>query len=287
MSSNIDWVMVIVNCPIDNYLDKNKALPLSLTNKRIRVKLYPILFKELTINSDALLSYPNYFKQKKYYRFDNLSYIEKIKKLKKYGLNDQLAFKELQIDPFIEEANTTLKSGPIHCKSLSLYFPGFLMNDRVCYFIFPLFENFCNLKNLVLIICEIPFIKFYKLLAKLENLQILDMQQVNLILIPNETSNSSPNLQFPKSLKKLTYEFVMLGITSYPETTPIQFLRDIKRDYHKEFLNLLPQYLPNLKSLNYDNYDGYHFNENWNVREFEKFLSGCPTLEYVYRPRFY
>jgi hypothetical protein len=40
--------------------------------------------------------------------------MEKINKFKKYGLNDDLAFKELQIDPFIEEANATLKSASIH-----------------------------------------------------------------------------------------------------------------------------------------------------------------------------
>jgi hypothetical protein len=182
-----------------------------------------------------------------------------------------LAFKDIQIDSFIEEASNTLNavSSSVHCKALDMD-----RLERACYFIFPIFCNHSNLKKLTLCSCDMPFIKFSNLLAKLGNLEELYMRYVSLILSPNEARNSSPNLQFPKSLTKLTYQYIKFGITDYPETRPLQFVRNIKRVYFREDLNLSPQFLPNLKSLVF-------YNGGLNVREFEKFLNECPALEYV------
>jgi hypothetical protein len=276
MSTGIDWAMVIFNSPITDYLDKYRVLDLSLTNKRIRAKLHPKLFNDLTISSRVLLSHHNYFDQWKYLRFDNLTYMEKLQLTINYGFSRELAFKEIQIDPFIEEAISTLNgTSSMHCKALE-----FSNLERACYFIFPIFCNHLNLNKLILCSCDIPFIKLYNLLIKLENLEELDMHQVNLILNPNEASNSSPNLHFPKSLIKLDYQYIKLGITDYPEARPLKFLREMKgilkrRGYRKEYLYLLPQYLPNLKSLSF-------YSRGWNVAELEKFLEMCPALEYVY-----
>ncbi|KXN65522.1 hypothetical protein CONCODRAFT_80749 [Conidiobolus coronatus NRRL 28638] len=277
-SADIDWVMVLIKSSLTNYLDKYEALALSLTNKRIRAKLYPIIFSDLTINSNVLLSHFNYFEQEKYYRFDNLTYLEKFLLILNYGFSRELAFKQVQIDPFIEEAINTLNSASIHCKSLSLYFSWASGDDRASYFTFSIFENFYNLNKLTLDTCEIPFTKFSNLLAKLEILQELDMRDVNLILGVSESPSSSDNnLKFPKTLTKLIYQYIKFGITDFPEIRPLEFVRNVKRYYSNEDLNLLPQYLPNLKSLVFCNRD-------WDIGEFEKFLDMCPALEYVNRP---
>jgi hypothetical protein len=281
MSTDIDWVMVIFNSPITDYLDKYRVLGLSLTNKRIRAKLYPKLFNYMIINETVLSSFSSYFDQWEYFKFDNLAYMEKLQLTINYGFSRELAFKEIQIDPFIEEAVNTLNgtSSSMHCKALE-----FSNLERACYFIFPIFCNNLNLNKLILCSCDIPFIKLYNLLIKLENLEELDMRYASLILNPKEASNPLPNLQLPKSLTKLTYRYIRLGITDYPEARPLQFLRDMRgktkrRRYRRECLNLLPQCLPNLKSLLFYNWD-------WNVTEFEKFLEMCPVLENVDRPRF-
>jgi hypothetical protein len=204
----------------------------------------------MKINSEILEGHPNYFNQKKYLRFDNLNYMEKINKFKKYGLNDQLAFKEIQIDPFIEEANSTLKSASMHCKSLIFYFTSIFMDDRSGYFIFPLFENFYNLNNLFLLKCEIPFINFYNLLGKLQSLDILQMYSINLILTPSEDPNLAIFLQYPKSLKELSYIFVDLCVSDIYNNQALYVLKDSKFRFRGEKLDIIPQVLPNLKILN-------------------------------------
>ncbi|KXN65524.1 hypothetical protein CONCODRAFT_20688 [Conidiobolus coronatus NRRL 28638] len=150
-----------------------------------------------------------------------------------------------------------LSSASIHCKSLLLHFQG--------------------LSKLTLNTCEIPFFKFSDLLKKLEILEELDTINVGLLLSPTEVPNSSLYLQFPRSLTKLKYKYIKFGVSGFPETRPLEFVRYIKAVYCVQSLSLLPQHLPNLKSLVFSNRD-------WDVREFEKFLNMCPALEYVNGP---
>jgi hypothetical protein len=83
MSVDIDWVMALIKTPIIRYLSKYESLALSLVNKCVRIKLYPTLFNELTINSKVLFSRSNYFEHEKFFKFNNLTYIEKLQVIKK------------------------------------------------------------------------------------------------------------------------------------------------------------------------------------------------------------
>ncbi|KXN65520.1 hypothetical protein CONCODRAFT_80748 [Conidiobolus coronatus NRRL 28638] len=231
------------------------------------------MFSELKVNSNVLLSHSNYFNNYNYYQLNNFTYLERFKIFRKYGFNRELEYKEVLIDPFIEEAVNTLSlASSVYCKVLEL-----CALEREGYFLFPIFCNYLNLKIFRILISDIPYTKFFNLLTKLESLQELDISNVNLILSPTEAPISPHYLQFPKSLTKLTYQFIKFGVTDLPEARPLEFVRNIKRGYSKQNLNLLPQHLPNLKSLEV-------YNDNWNDTEFEKFLNMCPALEYVYRP---
>jgi hypothetical protein len=176
--------------------------------------------------------------------------MEKIKKLKKYGFNDELAFKELQIDPYIDEANITLKPVSMYCKSLIFHFIEMYRDCRPSYFLFPLFENFYNLNNLTLYKCNIPFISFYNLLSKLENLEILNMNSITLVLTPSDDPNLAISLKYPKSLKELTYRSVHLANSYYYEKYPLDVLNDPNFNWIDTELDIMPQLLPNLKILN-------------------------------------
>jgi hypothetical protein len=204
----------------------------------------------MIITIEILLRHSNFFDQEKYHRFDNLSYIEKIKKIKKYRFNNELAFKELQIAPFIEEASTTLKPISMHCKSLTFYYPRFINEDGSSYFIFPLFESFNNLNNLTLVKCEIPFTNFYNLLSKLENLEILNIKSICLVLTSSDDPNLAIFLQYPNSLKELTYINVHLITTDYPQLKPLNFVLRWSPRFDSQNLGLNPQLLPNLRILN-------------------------------------
>jgi hypothetical protein len=275
MSSEIDWSWMLAKFSIAIYLDKYDTLDLSLVNKKIRDKLYPVIFNQMEINYRVLLQHSNFFDQKRYRRFGNLSYMEKIKKFKKYGLNDQLAFKELQIDPFIEESNITLKSASMYCKSLTFDSKYRVYDDRPSYFIFPLFESFYNLNNLTLYKYSIPFISFYNLLSKLENLEILNMRLTILVLTPSDDPNLAIFLKYPKSLKELTYVYVLLGNSYYYDKYPLSILNDPKFNLIEENLDIMPQLLPNLKILNARIFD-------LTTTRMRKFLALNPDAKVVY-----
>jgi hypothetical protein len=274
MNADIDWAWVLINLPIFRYFDRYEALDLSLSNKNIREKLYPLIFKQMEINSRVLERYPNYFNQTKYFQFDNLSYMEKINKFKKYGLNNQLAFKEIQIDPFIETAKDTLRSASIHCKSLKLFFAWGIANERVSFFIFPLFEKFYNLNKLALDICKIPFIKLSNLLTKLENLEILSIERVSLMLVKSENTNLSLFLQFPKSLKELTYIGVFLGFSPSYQDSSLLVLKEPWVRHETVRLKLMPQSLPNLKLLKF-------LDPNPDTGRMREFIALNPNVEYI------
>jgi hypothetical protein len=242
MSVDIDWTIVLVETPIARYLSKYDGIGLSLTNKRIRAKLYPKIFNDIFINLKILRAHSNYYNQKKYHQFDNLTYMEKIKLVKKYGFNKDLAFKKVQIDPFIEEANNTLSSVSTYCESLSLY-----NLKRSCYFLFPIFDNYINLSKLSLRWCDVPFSNFANLITKLKKLEILVMECINLILSKSEDSNLARNLKYPISLKAFDYLYINLGITNCYELTSREIIRNTKFEYYTEKLEINPQILPSLK----------------------------------------
>jgi hypothetical protein len=272
MGTDVDWILVFINSPIIRHLSKYETLVLSSTNKLIRIKLYSIIFNDLNINYKLLKHHSNYFEREKYYQFDNLSYIKKLRIFGKYGFNKDLAFKKVQIDPYIKEARKTLNSYSVHCKSLSL--KGL---ERSGYYIFSIFINFDSLNKLSLQWCDIPYIEFVNLLKKLENLMILEMLYVNLILNINGIPNSPYQLKFPKSLKELAYININIGFSTLPESKPREFIFLIERRYPKVDLDLKPQLLPNLKSLVF-------YNKNHVDLALEEFINLNLTLEYISEP---
>ncbi|KXN65521.1 hypothetical protein CONCODRAFT_12866 [Conidiobolus coronatus NRRL 28638] len=250
MSVGTEFIIVIVKAPLTRYLSKLDILHLSLTNKGIRIKLYPLIFNDLIIEIRALRKHPSYFNQKKYHQFNNLTYIEKLRLVRKYGFNKDLAYKELYIDSFIEELNNNLSPASNHCKSLTLY-----NLDRSCW-------------------CQVPCHNFINLLTKLKSLDILIMECTNLILNKSEDPNLARNLKFPILLKELTYLSVRLGITDCYQLKPKQIIHSIKLDYYIEDLEIAPQALPNLTYFKfYDNGRG--------ARKLEEFMALNPNVEYI------
>jgi hypothetical protein len=269
MSIDIDWTIVLVKTPIARYLSKYDGINLSLTNKRIRIKLNPIIFNDIIIDSEVLSSHSNYFDQNKYYKFNNLTYMERLKLVKKYGLNMDLAFKEVRIDPFIEEANSMLSSASVYCESLT-----FCLLERPCYFLFTIFDNYLNLTKLNLCWCSIPCFNFINLLSKLEKLEILVMENIDLILRKSEDSNLARNLKFPISLKELNYLYVSLGITNSFQLRPREIIRNPKLGYCTKNLEITPQILPNLKYFKF-----YHYGRC--TGKIEEFMGLNPNVEYT------
>ncbi|KXN65523.1 hypothetical protein CONCODRAFT_12868 [Conidiobolus coronatus NRRL 28638] len=269
MSSDIDWTMVLIKTPITRYLGKFDALDLSLTNKRIRLKLYSKIFDDLIIDSKVLNSHSNYFDLKRCYQFRNLTWIKRFKLARKYGSNKDLAFKEVQIDPFIKEITSTLISASIHCKSLIFH-----NLTRASYFLFPVFDNFINLRKLYLCGCEIPNSNFINLLTKLDNLDILIMQCIYLTLTNYEDRSLARNIKLPISLKKLTYLSVRLEITDWYQMKPREVIRNITLGDDVEDLDIMPQIFPNLKYFEfYDNGQG--------TGKMEEFKVLNPNVQYV------
>jgi hypothetical protein len=270
MSDDIDWAKVLIYTPIIKYSSKTETIELSLANRSIRVKLLSVIFKQLEVTEDVLDSHSDYFNRNKYYKFDNFNCREKFKLARKYGLNKELAFKEVYINPFIEVINNTMKSSnaSIYCKSLTFH----LLHNSI-YFIFPIFNNFLNLNELTLRWCDISYIEFSNLLNKLGSLEVLAMHSINLILSKSENPNLGRNLLFPKSLKELTYHTVSLITTDHPQLKPLNFVRSWKSKLDLPNLGLKPQLLPNLKHLNY-------FDRNWGTGLTKEFIDLNPKVNY-------
>ncbi|KXN65525.1 hypothetical protein CONCODRAFT_12870 [Conidiobolus coronatus NRRL 28638] len=277
MNTDIDWALVFINYPIIRHLNKCEVLAISLTNKQIRAKLNSVIFNDLKINDGLLDRHSNYFDTKRYFKFGNLSFIEKFKLFRKYNFNLELAFKDLYIDPFIKEADNTLNSNSVYCKSL--HFSWGFYRDRASYFIFPIFQNFYSLNKLSLHKSIIPYNIFSNLLSKLENLEILEMVWVDLVLSTKENSNSQYHLIFPKSLKELTYKKVDLAVTDWYQLRPRNFIYNRCLGYSHEHLEILPQLLANLKTFVFhsDKYDDLAL---------DKFIYLNPSLKHVSKPNY-
>ncbi|KXN65386.1 hypothetical protein CONCODRAFT_13033 [Conidiobolus coronatus NRRL 28638] len=106
-------------------------------------------------------------------------------------------------------------------------------------------------------------------------LEGLDMRVVDKILSKSRIINIERKLQFPKSLKELTYICVSLGITTFPQSKPLLYpLRINRTNYHKDTLYLTPHLLPNLNVLIYRD-------SNPQVGGMSNFFDLNPNVDYV------
>jgi hypothetical protein len=178
--------------------------------------------------------------------FGNLSYLANIWIIGKYQFNVDLAYKETQIDPFINTAMVELKQIGKYFKSLSFECLG-----NVCYFLQPLTYEFPNLRTLSFIMCTISLTQLNSILEKLTKLEALELNYLHLVKSSN--SNFTENIAFPQSLRSLTYNHNTSSTTSLPLEKPLQFLSVNYIIHNRSAHPLLPIKLPNLHKLHYAN----------------------------------
>jgi hypothetical protein len=244
ISDNVHKIIILENLGLLRYLDFSTKLALSQVCSKVRSKLLPQVFSKNTLNTTIIEKLPNYFKTPSLLNFDNFSYLEKLLLLTSYGFDKDFAFTELQVEPFIEESINTLKPVAKYFKTVEFYLMGFS-----AYFMVPILDSFINLKELNLRRCEFPYTKFVDLLGKLEKLKTLDMKGINLIMYSHEDSNQADNLQFPKSLNYLTFQFVHLEISKLSKVKPLKFVQNPQHVYTGQILLPKPQILANLIEL--------------------------------------
>ncbi|KXN65385.1 hypothetical protein CONCODRAFT_13032 [Conidiobolus coronatus NRRL 28638] len=253
MSIEIDWAWVLVNPHFVSYVRDYDVINLSLVNKKIRTKLYSNIFKNLEINENFFKLHFNSDKCD-YHLFDNLSIDEDFKLFRKYGYNNELKFKEVLLGPFIEKNKKSLNLASKYS-----------------------FDNFLNLRRLSAIHCEIKYTDFANLLVKLENLEVLIMNDMQLILSPDESTNLSNNLQLPLSLKELTYINVGLRATDYYQSMGMGI--DMEMEQNSQFylyngFDLKATLLPNLKILKF-------LDANPDAGRIRDFIDLNPNMKYI------
>jgi hypothetical protein len=269
ISDNDLKIIVLTNSELLKYLEFSTKLALSQVSTEIRSKLLPEVFNNNVLDKNTLEKLPNYFNTPTSLNFDRFSYFEKLLLITSYGFDKDLAFKEIQLDPFIEESIITLKPIAKYFKSVEFY-----LMESSAYFMVPILNSFINLKELSLRRCEFPYTKFTDLLAKLENLETLDMKDINLIMNTSEDPNLANNLQFPITLNYLNFQFVHLEISDLTEAKPLKFIQNPRHNYFGQILLPKPQILPNLIVLKiFDRSDG--------IKIMEEFKALNPKLNVV------
>ncbi|KXN67722.1 hypothetical protein CONCODRAFT_10174 [Conidiobolus coronatus NRRL 28638] len=236
-NTNIDWEITILNGIVHEYLNKQELSEISLTTRRIRRKLYPLLFTKLRTNPKVLYSMPNFFQHRDNFDFDRLSYSER------YRAN------KAQIDPFFTQATTELERVAKTCKVLNLD-----QLRKVCYFLIPITSQFLNLYEIYIYNCYLPFYKLNDILKNLSKLEVLKLDHI--ILLKSTEESELPNdLGFPPSLKSLIYGNVKLVVNDSPQLHTAEFVYNQIPFYSGIRLDLLPQNIPLLNSLTYSNYN--------------------------------
>jgi hypothetical protein len=266
-NTDIDWELAILNGIIHKYLKKQELLDISLISRRVRLKLYSLLFSKIQINPKVLYSIPSFFRHRDNFDFDRLSYSDRYRENSKCVINNELTFKEAQIDPFITQTISELKEVAKTCKVLNLY-----LLRKVSYFLIPITSQFLNLSELYVYNCYLPFYKFNDMLEKLSKLEVLQLDHITL-LKSTEESGYHNDLCFPLSLKSLSYGDMKLVINDSPQLHTAEFVYNQISVYDGASLDLMPQNLPLLKSLNYSN-----FNPSQNLTKFLDLNSNLEDL---------
>ncbi|KXN67720.1 hypothetical protein CONCODRAFT_167198 [Conidiobolus coronatus NRRL 28638] len=269
----IDWGSVIIKNYLHQYLSKSDIFTISQISKKVRQDLNSILFNTLTITEDYLYTYQNYFKHETIYTFQNLQYWEKLRLFSKFNFNREIAFKTNQIDGFVDQLNSELKDIALNFRTLN-----FDSLNKAGYFLIPLTYRFLNLSQLTLISLEVPLFQFSLILSKLQKLEILNLQSISL-LKSSEDLEIANILHFPQSLIELTYSLIWIDVTDLPRLSTIEFVTNENLRYTNVDLELTPQYLPNLKKLDY-----------CNMRlstQLTKFIELNLQLEYLHLPNIF
>ncbi|KXN64717.1 hypothetical protein CONCODRAFT_21027 [Conidiobolus coronatus NRRL 28638] len=236
ISENDLKIIVLTNPELLKYLEFSTKLALSQVSSQIRLSLLPQVFNNSVLNRFILEKLPNYFNTPTSLNFNKF---------------------KVQIDPFIDESINTLKPIAKYFTTVEFYLMEFSS-----YFMVPILDNFINLKEL----------SFVDLLNKLEKLEILDMKDINLIMDNSEDPNLANNLQFPKSLNYLNFQFVHLEISNLTKIMPLKSIQNPQHNYFGQILLPKPQILPNLIELKI-------FDRNDGIKIMEEFKALNPNLK--------
>ncbi|KXN67715.1 hypothetical protein CONCODRAFT_10166 [Conidiobolus coronatus NRRL 28638] len=244
-NASIDWELILIDSPIFQYISKYELLDLSFISKRIRLKVSPYLFSKLRIKPKVLYTQPNFFQHRNNFDLDRLTYWERFILLGTYFFDKNLAFRETQIDPFINQSATTLSKIGQYCNVLI-----FDQLKKASYFLIPITVEFLNLTELFIFKCELPLYKFNIILSKLVKLEILHLDTIYFIK-SIEDSELKNDINFPQNLEVLSYEYIYLVVTDLPQFHTIEFAYNLMGTYESIVLELPLKSFPKLKVLNY------------------------------------
>jgi hypothetical protein len=100
------------------------------------------------------------------------------------------------------------------------------------------------------------------------------MELACLVLTPSEDPNLTIFLQYPKSLKELTYKNIRLKVALYSKYRSLLVLNDTKTVSRGTEIAIMPQVLPNLKVLNV-------YESDLTTRRMGEFLALNPDVKVV------
>jgi hypothetical protein len=236
-NKKINWLNIIIINEFQNILNLNLLINLSLLSKKTREKLKPLIFNKLELtNIDFELKITH----------SNNLFVEYFKSLESESSSDDSIIENkfceiLNIEDSLTDISYSLKNIKYYTKSVSLE-----DISRAGYYLFSIVSNFCNLTQLKLNSCYIPYsglVKLGEYLPKLTNIEL-----ISVILAKSGKDNVSlSDYIFPKNLRYL--RFISNNITSTESLPdPIEFLINDKSSAIFE-----TYFIPNISipSLNY------------------------------------
>jgi hypothetical protein len=241
----LDWSQVLSLEVLLKFLNLEVLSEISLTNKYLRSKLSPFLFKSLVIDGNKLVNYLNNSNESENLKTlvnEFTTYIDQ-KEESDYDISQ---LKNLEINNIIYSLNSDLlgiRDHVTYFKLSSLKVFG--------YFAMNLTYSFSNLIELDIYKCSIPHSSIIKLGEHFKHLKILTIDQVIVIsnLKANEPALKMVNL--PNTLEKLY--IVSCRIVFKPLVDTVYDLAIQSGEIElTPFDLILPINIPNLKSLKFD-----------------------------------
>jgi hypothetical protein len=242
------WELIFISPDLRDYLAEKQLANVSTLNRFTRLKLFPVLFNQITISLKKLMDRADFFYNKKtpWSYTKVFPILDRMMSSSNGVLDRNEEYKTKCIDPFLDKLKNELVSYNTHLHKLileAIMKPG--------YYLFPITFQLSNLTQLKLYCCYVDFNDFYQAMNVFDKLKMLELDLV-IFINTSEEGNSSNIIKFTDSLSALYWKENYISNISL-ENNSYNFIFKEKFTIRKSIYEPFPQSLPKLERIHLSN----------------------------------